>query len=60
MADNYETLVRWYLRFNGYFTVESFIVHEATNQRNQQGGETDVLGVRFPFSQENPGFPILK
>ena len=59
MADNYETLVRWYLRFNGYFTVESFIVHEATNQRNQQGGETDVLGVRFPFSQENPGFPIL-
>jgi len=59
MADNYETIVRWYLRFNGFFTVESFIVHEVVNQGNQQGGETDILGVRFPFSQENAGFQIL-
>jgi len=30
MADNYERFVRWYLRFNGYFTVENFYVHNPT------------------------------
>jgi len=29
MIDKYEVFVRWYLRFNGYFTIENFIVHGA-------------------------------
>jgi len=59
MADNYETLVRWFLRFNGYFGVESFIIHEPMDGGNRQGGETDVLGIRLPFSKENPGFQLI-
>lgn len=33
MEDKYEKLVRWYLRFNGYLTVENYVVHEARNGR---------------------------
>jgi hypothetical protein len=58
MADNYETLIKWFLRFNGYFGVENFVIHEPLPRNNQQGGETDILGVRFPFSREQPGFVI--
>jgi hypothetical protein len=59
MADAYETLVRWYLRFNGYLSVENFIVHEPVDEGNIQGGETDIIGVRFPYSHEDVGFPIV-
>ncbi len=59
MADAYETLVRWYLRFNGYLGVENFIVHEPVDEGNIQGGETDIIGVRFPYSHEDVGFPIV-
>lgn len=52
MEDNYEKLVRWYLRFNGYLTAENYVVHEARNGRVPQGGEFDTLGVRFPYSRE--------
>lgn len=31
MGNNYETLVRWYLRFNRYLSVENFVVHEHQN-----------------------------
>jgi len=58
MPDPYETLVRWYLRFNGYLSVENFIVHEAIPGGNRQGGETDIIAVRFPYSHEYVGFPI--
>lgn len=52
MEDNYEKLVRWYLRFNGYLTVENYVIHEARNGRVPQGGEFDTVGVRFPYSRE--------
>jgi hypothetical protein len=55
---HHETLVRWYLRFNGYLGVENFILHEPTSARVAQGGEFDTLAVRFPFSREKPGFEI--
>ena len=43
-----EWLSLWYLRLNGYFTLPNFIAHG-------RGGpltEVDVLGVRFPYSEE--------
>src|ERR1700735_2320519 len=55
---SHEILVRWYLRFNGYFGVENFILHEPTAEGIAPGGEFDILAVRFPFSQERAGFKI--
>ena len=58
MADNYERFVRWYLRFNSYFTIENFIVH---NPERISGGivgnytESDILAVRMPYSTEIVG-----
>lgn len=58
MADASETLVRWYLRFNGYLGVENFVVHEPRAGRVDQGTESDILAVRFPYSREDPGAPL--
>jgi hypothetical protein len=55
---SHEILVRWYLRFNGYFGVENFILHEPTAKGIAPEGEFDILAVRFPFSQERAGFKI--
>src|SRR5437870_1379942 len=57
-GDPYELLVRWYLRFNGYLGIENFVVHEPIEGGIRQGGETDVLAVRFPYSREEAGFAI--
>jgi hypothetical protein len=58
--DSYEILVRWYLRFNGFFSVENFIIHEPVSDGNRAGGETDIIAVRFPYSREEvmEGFTI--
>jgi hypothetical protein len=58
MPDPHETLVRWYLRFNGYLGVESFVVHELKDGKVPEGAEFDTLAVRFPFSRESAGFLI--
>jgi hypothetical protein len=60
MTDRYEKFVRWYLRFNGYFCVENFILHKRVGRSILQGGEFDVLAVRFPYSHEDKfeGVPI--
>jgi hypothetical protein len=72
MPDPYETLVRWYLRFNGFLGVESFVVHEpaAPAQGEEscrpatevipQGAEFDILAVRLPYSREEAGFEIQR
>lgn len=52
MSDKYETFVRWYLRFNGYFCVENFIIHRSLGRSILQAAEFDVLAVRFPHSHE--------
>lgn len=50
--------VQWYLRFNGYFSIENFIVHEADTPKKIKGGvvpemtECDIIGVRLPYSIE--------
>lgn len=54
MEDVYEGLVRWYLRFNGYLSIENFVIHEPAPSAETvpQGGEIDTLAVRFPHSSE--------
>lgn len=58
MADNYERFVRWYLRFNGFFTIENFYVHNPQKVYREHVGddtETDILGIRMPYSGEIAG-----
>lgn len=51
-ANCVEKLVYWYLRFNGYLTVENFTVHP--NFKRDPEAEADILAVRFPLSAEDP------
>lgn len=56
-----ETLAKWYLRFNGYFIVDNFIVHAGDDRTrisdNIVGNhtETDILAIRHKFSKEVTG-----
>lgn len=52
-----ERLVYWYLRLNGYLTIENFVVHpdRGTNQRT----DADLLGVRFAYRMENAHNPMI-
>jgi hypothetical protein len=45
-----EQLAVWYLRLNGYFVIPNFIAHGRISSQT----DVDVLGVRFPHSQEYP------
>jgi hypothetical protein len=58
MVEPYEKYVRWYLRFKGYFAIENFVIHEPVGGVIPQGGEFDVMAVRFPFSREEAGFKL--
>lgn len=58
MAQVSETLVRWYLRFNGYLGVENLIVHEPGRGAVPQGTEFDVVAVRFPNAREVADFEL--
>lgn len=50
-ANRFELLATWYLRFNGYFTIQDFTVHP--DLRKQAGGtDADILAVRLPHSEE--------
>lgn len=58
MSAIYEKFVKWYLRFNEYFTIENFIVHAADNPNRIRGDfiapytETDIIAIRMPYSIE--------
>lgn len=57
----FELLTKWYLRFNGYFTVDNFIIHAANDPGRISNGtignysDIDVLGIRMPFHFERTG-----
>jgi hypothetical protein len=57
----FEEFVRWFLRLNGYFGIENFIVHAADDPERISGGvvapytETDTIAVRMRHSQEIAG-----
>lgn len=61
-----ETLAKWYLRLNGYFIVDNFIVHAGEDEGGISGEivgnhtETDLLAVRFKFNEETSGITIPK
>ncbi len=58
-AERFEIFVTWYLRFNGYFTIPSFVVHAGDDPARISRGavgsltEVDTLAVRLPFSEES-------
>jgi hypothetical protein len=53
-----ETLAKWYLRFNGYFVVDNFIVHAGDDVNKISKGsvgnytEVDILAIRHKFNKE--------
>jgi hypothetical protein len=61
MADRFERFIASYLRLNGYFTIPNFIVHAADDPKRISTGqvgnytETDIIGVRMPYSREITG-----
>jgi hypothetical protein len=62
MTNVSEEFVRNYLRLNGYFCIENFIVHAGDDEdRITQEGlvgnytETDILGIRLSYSNEISG-----
>ena len=52
-ANRVESLVKWYVRHNGYFTIPNFTVHPDTKKGRE--AEADFIAVRFPFSEEQAG-----
>ena len=56
-----EDVVAWFLRLNGFFTTENFVVHQPERSVNKgQRTEADVLGVRFPQRAERVAGLFLK
>lgn len=45
-----EHLAHWYLRLNGFMTINDFVLHP--DRRGGQRTDADVFGVRFPFRKE--------
>jgi hypothetical protein len=56
MSISAERLAYWYLRLNGFLTIQNFIVHPETG--SNQRTDADVLGVRFPYRAELSPFPM--
>jgi hypothetical protein len=52
-----ETLGLWYLRLNGFLTIPNFVVHPDSG--HDVGTDVDVLGVRFPYREENVSRPMM-
>lgn len=61
MASLHEKFTSWYLRFNGYFTVDNFVIHAADDPNRIRNGtiapytETDTIALRMPYSVEIAG-----
>ncbi|MBI1955224.1 MAG: hypothetical protein HYS38_02410 [Acidobacteria bacterium] len=52
-----EQLAYWYLRLNGFLTIQNFIVHPDTG--SEQRTDADILGVRFPYRAELRPNPMV-
>jgi hypothetical protein len=53
MANFAETMVYWYLRFNGFFPLTNFVLHGAP--QHQRTADCDLLAVRLPHVFEKIG-----
>ncbi len=52
-----EQLTYWYLRLNGFLTIQNFIVHPDLG--SEQRTDADILGVRFPYRAELKPKPMI-
>ena len=51
-----DAAAEWFLRLNGFFTVQNFVVHPVRPEEgSRQRTDADVLGIRFPGRQEIVG-----
>ena len=50
MKLNPEVVAYWYLRLNGFFTFQNFILHP--DRGTEQHTDADILGIRFPHRSE--------
>ena len=49
-----EELAYWYLRLNGFFLIDDFVLHSA-DLESSQSADADVIGIRNPFTVEMIG-----
>lgn len=56
MEINAEDLAYWYLRLNGFLSIQNFVVHP--DQGRNQETDVDLMAVRFPFRAENLTRPM--
>ena len=47
-----EKIAYWYLRLNGFMTMENLILHNESPRGLPQRTDADIYGVRFPFRKE--------
>ena len=48
-----EEIAYWYLRLNGFFSIENFVIHPSENVDDPS--DVDIIAVRFPFVYEEVG-----
>ncbi len=46
-----EELAYWYLRLNGFFLIDDFVLH-SEDLKSSQSADADVIGIRNPFTVE--------
>jgi hypothetical protein len=54
MANYAETLAYWYLRLNGFFPINQFVLHDNNADRGP-APDCDLLAIRFPHTHETVG-----
>jgi hypothetical protein len=63
MPNQAEELAHWYLRLNGFFLVDNFVIHKESDAEAKEAKHTsdaDLLGVRFPKAEEKIGAKPLQ
>lgn len=62
MQNYAEELAYWYLRLNGFFLIENFVIHKEPKEFEgiKHRADADLLAVRFPYVSEQIGEEELK
>lgn len=50
-----EELAYWYLRLNGFFLLQNFILHHLGEGPQRGTADSDLLAIRFPYVYEQIG-----
>jgi len=48
-----ETIAYWYLRLNGFFLIQNFVIHRT--EEIKYSSDIDILGIRLPYVFEEVG-----